>query len=433
VIDAVTGGNINNAYIEVLETDRSTRSKASGEYKTGIEQEGSFEVFAKAIYYENQIVETTFVNGQITVLDIEMTPLESFVLEGQVIDAGGAGIPDAVVELNSEFYDYTILADGNGNFSIADVYPSDYAVTAGKWGFKTNLSNRSVDVGGAAMLIELEQGYEDNFSVDLGWTVSGEPEKGDWVREVSEGAYLIGSTVSAFLSPEFDVAEDEGNYCLLTGNGGEVNSASLQGLTRIVSPSVDMSNWNNPLVSFYYWFASFEGAILGSPIAGEAYLDFKMYNGKDTVLIERFDSNPIDFPEWKETTFKVLDYIALTTEMEFIFEANGVRPQDFDEAAVDFFKTWDSNADGSQNLHSITQFTAWPNPFLDAFTLRYDIGALANAELYIYDMLGKKVWSEKLLTTRGNVQMGAGLAPGVYFIELHCDEGKESFRVVKGE
>ena len=433
VSDLETGASINNAFIEILETGRNATSNGFGDYKTGIEEAGTFEVFIKAIFYEDQIVEATFVNGQVTILDIEMIPLESFVLEGQINDIAGTGISSALVELKSEFYNYNTIADANGAFSIENVYPSDYEVTAGKWAYKTNLSNRLVAASDAAMLIELDQAYEDNFSLDLGWTVSGTPLKGDWVRGVSEGAYLIGSTVSAYLSPELDVAEDEGNYCLLTGNGGEVNAASLEGLTRIVSPIVDMSSWNNPMASFYYWFASFEGAILGSPIAGEAYLDFKMYNGKDTVLIKRFDSNPIEFPEWKKATFKILDYIPLSSEMSFIFEANGVRAQDFDEAAVDFFKTWDSNPDGSQNLHLISQFTAFPNPFLDAFTLSYDIGALANAELTIYDMLGKKVWSEKLLTTRGNLQMGAGLSPGSYFVEVRCDEGKQSFRIVKGQ
>jgi len=434
ITDAVTGGSVNNASIEILETGRKANSNAAGVYKTGIEQEGVFDVFVKAIFYEDKIVEATFVNGQVTILDMEMTPLESFTLQGVVKDETTSnGIENAVVELKSEFYNYSLITEENGLFSIENVYPSDYEVTAGNWGYKTNLSSRSVEASGANMEIILPQGYEDNFSLDLGWTVSGAPQKGDWVREVSEGAFLIGNTVSAYLSPEFDVPEDEGNYCLLTGNGGEINAASLKGLTRIASPPVDMSSWNNPMASFYYWFASFEGAILGSPIAGAAYLDFKMYNGKDTVLIERFDSNPIEFPEWKEATFKVLDYIPLTSSMEFIFEANGVRPEDFDEAAVDFFKTWDSNADGSQNLHFISNFEAYPNPFLDDFTLRYDIGALANAELTIYDMLGKKVSSEKLLTTRGAVKMGAGLAPGVYFLELRCDEGKESIRIVKGQ
>lgn len=433
VTDAATGSNINDAYIEILETQRNTTSNAVGEYKTGIEQGGVFEVFVKAIFYEEKIVEATFVNGQVTILDIELTPLEPFVLEGKVEEMGGVGIPNAVVELNSEFYDYAVLADENGDFSIENIYPSDYEIIAGEWGFKTNLSNRSITADNGVVLIELERGYEDDFLLDLGWMVSGEPAKGAWVREISKGAFLTGSTVSAYLSPEVDVPEDEGNYCLLTGNGGEINASSLQGLTRIVSPPIDMSQWNNPMVSFYYWFASFYQAILGSPVAGEAYLDFKIYNGKDTVLIDRFDSNPIEFPEWIETSYKVLDYIPVTTQMEFIFEANGVRAEDFDEAAVDFFRAWDSNADGSQNLHLITEFIAWPNPFLDAFTLRYDIGALANAELFIYDMLGKQVWSEKLLTTKGNVQMGAGLAPGAYFIELRCDEGKESFRMVKGQ
>ena len=433
VTDAVTGASINNTFIEILETGRSTTSNGFGDYKTGIEEAGVFEVLARAIFYEDQIVEATFVNGQVTILNIEMTPLEAITLEGQVNNKAGAGIPNAVVELNSEFYEYNATADANGAFSIENFYSSDYELIGGKWGFKTNLSNRKIDGNGTEILIELEEGYEDNFLLDLGWTVSGEPDKGDWVREVPEGAFLVGNTVSVYLSPNLDVPEDEGNYCLVTGNGGEINSVSLQGLTRIVSPTVDMTNWNNPLASFYYWFASFEGAVLGSPVAGEAYLDFKMYNGKDTVLIERFDSNPIEFPEWKEETFKILDYISLSSEMEFIFEATGVRLQDFDEAAVDFFRTWDSNPDGSQNLHLVSDFTAWPNPFIDNFTIRYDIGALANAELIIYDMLGKKIWSDKLLTTRGTIELGAGFAPGAYFVEIRCDEGTESIRIVKGQ
>ncbi len=434
ITDAVTGDAVAGAAIEIRETDRSTVSDGFGDYKTGIPQEGVFEVYVKAIFYEDKVVEATFQNGELTVLNIELEPLEPLTVEGLVYsNETSMGVANTRLEFESEFYKYEVTANQSGMYSIDDFYPDEYEVRVGKWSYQSKLENIEVLPDQEEGIdFFLDSGYEDNFLVDLGWEVSGEPDKGAWVREVSEGAYLIGSTVSAYLSPDVDVPEDEGNYCLLTGNGGEVNSASLQGLTRIASPPIDMVGWNNPKASFYYWFASFHQAILGSPVSGSGYMDFKIYNGRDTVLIDRFDSDPIEFPEWIFTEYKILDYIAATENMEFIFEANGVEPVDFDEAAVDFFRAWDDNADGSQDLHKF-DFTVWPNPFLDGFNFQYDIGALDNAELLMYDVLGQKIMQRKIETTKGFLELGSGLAPGVYYLELRCDDGEEVLRVVKGQ
>ena len=434
ITDSVTGASVSGATVTILDSDRSTISNGFGDYKTGIAESGVFDVFVRVIYYEEKTVQATFQNGEITILDIELDALIPFTATGRIINVNSNnGVVFATVELSSPFYNYETMTNSEGFFSIENVYPGEYEIAAGRWSYKTNLVQRSVNQSEGELSVALERGYEDNFLLDLGWVIGGNPEKGDWIRAVSEGAYLIGSTVSAYLSPDLDVPEDKGNYCMLTGNGGEVNSASLQGLTRMSSPAIDMTGWNDPQVSFYQWFASFEGAILGSPIAGDAFMDFKIYNGRDTVLVARFDSNPVEFPEWIFQQYKVLDYIAVTSEMFFIFEATGVNTIDFDEVAIDFFSAWDGTPDGSQHLHNITQLIAWPNPFVDGFTLRYDIGALANAELFIYDMLGKKVWSEKLLTTKGDLKLGAGLAAGVYFVEIRCSDGGEALRVVKGQ
>jgi choice-of-anchor B domain-containing protein len=432
VTDAVTGANLNQVQVTVVQANRSTTTDGFGDYKTGITESGTFDVLFRLQFYKNKIISASFTNNQLTVVDAELEPAINFTLNGQVKDAlSGAGIARAKLRFESEFYAYETTADDNGNYTIADFYSDEYQVTAGQWAYKTILEEYNIEA--TNFDISLNQGYEDNFLLDLGWTVSGGGDQGDWVRAISEGALIVSQSVPpAYLSPSEDVAEDPGNYCYVTGNGGPVLDVELIDFTRLASPIIDMRTWQKPMVSFYHWFSSIVGPYISSPQNGGGYLDFKIYNGVDTVLIERWDSaEELVFPEWLKSEYVILDFINPTGQMQFIFEAQGGSiDKSFDEAAIDYFRAWDAEANNPPNESCISA-EIYPNPYREAFTLEYQIETLDDATFRVFDAIGKELLAANLESVAGRIELGAGWLSGVYFLEIKCGGDRKSFVLIR--
>jgi len=216
-----------------------------------------------------------------------------------------------------------------------------------------------------------------------------------------------------------------GNYALLTGNGEEgVRQTALIGLTRITSPPIDMSNWDNPKVSFFHWLTSLRGPFLTSLQDGGGHLDFKMYNGIDTVLVEQWRGDTMDYPSWGMVEYQVQDFITPSKEMHFIFEAqSGTFNNSYDEAAIDFFRAWDEDA-VTPGTHSLA-VKVFPNPFRGNFLLEYNFGSFAKAEVRIFDALGKELLYHEVSSTRGFLEIGDTLMAGLYFVEVTCGEEQE--------
>ncbi len=432
VRDASTALGIIDANISITEAGRSTESGILGIYKTGIPQSGTFDVVARKIYYKDQTLSGSFENGSTTVLDFELESLTPFTLNGSIISAfDGTGVGSATVRFQSRFYEYEATTQPDGSFSIDDFYPYHYDVSFGKWGFKSELQSLDIDQNTGTLELVLSPVYEDNFLIDLGWLVDSDTVMGAWVRAVPEMLWFGTDQIpNTYLSPKEDAAEDPGNYAMVTGNSEHKEDAFLLGFTRLVSPVIDMMEWYDPRVSFYQWLSSLRGGWINNPEAGWGSLSFKIFNGQDTVLIDRWEADTNVFPEWELREYKILDFLPKTDRMQFVFEARGPREEDFNEAGIDFFRAWDDNPDGTDNRHRF-DVSIFPNPFVETVMVEYDIGAVAEAEAVVYDVLGRVIVEEPLLTTKGTLTFGVGLPPGVYFLEFRCGEETESFRLLK--
>jgi choice-of-anchor B domain-containing protein len=426
VTDAVTSAALNNVEIELLVTNRKTTTDAFGNYKTGLAGAGNYEVYFHEKFYEDKTVTIEMTNGETATLDVALDPAVSFTFSGRVTDTStGAGIPAASLRFENDFYLYEVTTDVDGNYTVADFYPDEYEVVAGHWSHTTTMKD-NISLTSGSLDLELEQGYEDDFLLPLGWEVSEDTEQGAWVRERPIGSIFYSNSVpSQYLSPSIDVPEDLGNYALLTGNGEEgVRETSLIGFARITSPPIDMSTWRNPKVSFFHWLTSLRGPFLTSLQDGGGQLDFKMYNGIDTVLVEQWRGDTVDYPSWKMTEYQVHDFITTSKEMRFIFEAqSGNFNNSYDEAAIDFFRAWDESVI-TAGTHTLNVKT-FPNPFRGDFLLEYNFGSLAEAEVRVFDALGKELLYYELNSRRGFLEIGSKLMAGLYFVEVRCGDEKE--------
>jgi hypothetical protein len=74
-------------------------------------------------------------------------------------------------------------------------------------------------------------------------------------------------------------------------------------------------------------------------------------------------------------------------------------------------------------LEGSSGITLFPNPNNGNFTLQFRNGYFSDAELIIYDALGRKVFKEKLQDQQNTISL-KGLESGLYFAQIHSGENK---------
>ena len=176
---AIAAGQANNA-----------NSNAFGEYGTGLATAGTFDVtFTKEGFFPLTTT-ATLVNGEITILDVQLDSPPPATITGQVINAEtGAPIPNAIVNIDGEIIDFSGVSDANGNFTIIG-HDDDYIVLTAAWGFLHASQNEVIENGAGNILIELSPGFQDDFFADLGWEVQGIVGTGAWERGDPNGTFF---------------------------------------------------------------------------------------------------------------------------------------------------------------------------------------------------------------------------------------------------
>ncbi|MCH2045020.1 MAG: choice-of-anchor B family protein [Saprospiraceae bacterium] len=424
VTELGTGTPLSNVDIQLDTTPIYTDSDLIGEYKTGIAQAGTYNVtYSKAGYFP-KTVQVTLQNGVVTVQDVELEPAMAFAFSGQVIEnaTGNAGIENATVHLISSQYEYTVFTDANGNYTVDSLYPGDYTITTGKWGYHTeDTLIVGINVGQPLPVIDLEEGYRDEFALDLGWTTNGNASSGDWERVDPEGV----ASNNGQTAPEDDLLGDIGELCYVTGNnGGGQNGADDidDGLVRLISPTFDMSNYDNPHLSFYYWFVN-EGGTGGSAFNDTLTVDIS--NGIETVRLTTIGPDSSTYAWSTRREFKLDDYLTLTNAMQVTFIASDNSPGHIVEAAIDLFEIVDSASTDTTtsvvlNTNDAINLNAYPNPFENNVQLAYDFSEAWSVEnkhqIQVRNLLGQLVETVNIQEANGILSLGENWEAGIYLV-----------------
>jgi choice-of-anchor B domain-containing protein len=339
VTDVLTGNFLTGVSVEILNTTLSnyTTSNLLGDYVSGTANAATYDiVFSKAGYLTDTL-SASLTNGLITVLDVALQPLVPFIITGMVIDVAGNGIENANLVIYNNEFTFNMTTDGNGNFSINNMYEGSYAVIAGQWGYITYCNNEYID-GSSPIAITLAEGYYDDFTFDFGWTVNGNASTGLWQRGEPEGTIFAvwqGTSYGALeFNPELDVSLDCGDFAFVTGNGG--GSAGDDdvddGNTILTSPIFDASISSVNYIEYYKWFA-----IGGGNGNSSDELTISISNGISTVLLETITLNSSSLNSWTFSSFNMNQYIAATATMQLIIETADLGSGDLIEAAFDKF------------------------------------------------------------------------------------------------
>ncbi len=421
ITDANTGLPINGASIEVLSTINPTELSASnGDYATGQVTPGTFQVVYSAVGYISQTITVTMVNGQLLIQDVALVPSTPTSISGQVVLAGtGAPVSGATVRVSDGQVTYDFITDASGQFNSSSVLQSNYEVYAGKWGYSTAGSTLNTAVS-TSVILELEQGYEDPFAVDLGWTVNGNADAGVWEIGEPRGTSYQGSV----LGTDSDVVGDVGDWCYVTGNQGSgcCDDDIDGGTTNLSSPIFDLTSYSDPIVEYQTWFVNVGGS--GAP---NDRLEVVLDNGSTQAVLETVD---ISNPNWSALkSFRVADYLAPTSNMRIIFSASDDNPGHLVEVAVDNFKLSDLFASSNQNLET-SELGVIPNPFSNQ--IRFEIPTdLGEAQLSVFDMAGRRVMSQEVNGTSDLTINTAGWASGVYQVAIQLDDKLLIRKIVK--
>ena len=418
ITDARTGQALPNADIKIISAlPNEAKSNLQGKYKTGQATAGTFDVVISKPNYESKTVQAVLQNGIVTLLDVALMPLATFSVGGiTVSDQNGAPIPNAQVLIKNTTASYLATTNATGNFTLPGVKIGTYDIYAGAWGF-LNKIERNIEINNnKTITIPLKKGYQDDFVFDLGWKASSEgATSGFWER-----GKPVGTTFgNSFSNPNADIPGDLGEECFVTGNdGGDAGSDDVNnGIVKLSSPPMDLSDYQAPAVSYNLWFFN-----KGGTSTPNDQLLVKITNGTDTIVLETVTQSA---GFWRSRSeFQLDGLIERNANMKIIFETSDLPPNfHLVEAAVDAFLVEEKlNTSVSNPNKEIQQLKAFPNPFSVQTTLQYHWAEKpAQAFLHIYNAVGQNVQRIALNPQDTEIMVGATLQNGIYFARLETN------------
>ena len=414
-----TSNPLNNVEVTIDGQNIEDLSNVLGDYATGIESSGVYDVTYFKVLYFPQTISQNLTEGSVTTQDVELNKIPQFNLTVTVLDAMTLNpIEDVEVTLNHTYVSHQGLTDVNGETVLGLYYQDNYDLIAGKWGHVTAcFEDTLVDNGNSGITIYLDQGIYDDFSLDFGWTVYGDAAKGHWVREVPLGVELNGLIENPFS----DTDQDCGEKAFVTGNSSNVSNTDEvgQGQTVLLSPMFDLTTYTSPFVNFKaFYFNKF-----GAPNPDDT-LFVDLYNGTETVNLTKIHAGNTMLSQWLSYSIQVPSTLSLSPTMQLV-----VSISDYDatlniaEAAFDYFSITDFS------LLELTEeektATLHPNPFSDVIFLN----GIDTGQMHVYDLTGRKIYQARIQ----NLMDLSFLRKGVYLIELRDDAGNivDQFKQIK--
>lgn len=416
VQDQFTNTPLNDAKITLNAPNAAIENTDfSGTFATGTSEAGTYEVTFSRFGYFSKTIEVDLNNGEVTELVVELEPRIRIDIFGRVVEEENSiPINDATIAVFNSEVTYTAQSDAAGNFNIPDVFEGEYEVVVGAWGYEQKL----LTVSGTEdqnIQVRLAESYEDDFVLDLGWEVISNAASGNW-----ELAEPIGTgSAPNYVNPEFDVEGDIGDQCYMTGNGGD--SAGFDdvddGETILISPIMDLSNYENPILNYRTWF--YNGG--GNNTEPDDFLRVSISNGVDTILLEEITESASLWrpsPEWELT-----ELIDLTDNMRLFFETEDLsRSGHLVEAGVDAFSVVESDMVNTSEISVAIDYELYPNPFSDQIWLELPTSDYQTVTVQLFNAQGQLLQRIDIPNAhRQLLPLPSDLSAGVYWVQLLLD------------
>ncbi len=408
VRNATTQVPVGGATVVLQGTGSISTTGINGNYATGYHLAGAYTVTVSAPGFEPKtITDVQLVNGEVTTLDIDLVPVVPFALQGLVVDASNQQpLPGAMVRMTSPVYAYEATSGGDGTFTIPNMFADDYALVAGKWGWRTICPEvQSLSSASGPLTIALDPGYYDDFELDFGWTVSSTATAGHWERGVPVGTTYLNSQSN----PGTDASGDCGEQAYVTGNGGgEAGSDDVDsGNTVLISPVFDATTVWDPGIRYHRWF--YNGGGSGAP---NDRMRVWITNGTDSVQLEQVQGSG---QAWVPRSFRIADHLAPTPTMRLIVEVVDNDPGHLVEGGFDRFEVVELSGVGVEEI-AAAGMGIWPNPANDHITVTWTDAQARTLD--VIDATGRRVFGP-LHVIGGRADVVVDLPAGLYFVRLN--------------
>lgn len=207
-----------------------------------------------------------------------------------------------------------------------------------------------------------------------------------------------------------DFIESAGNfYATLNSDNLTISISSPSfvsgGTTRFISPLMDLTYHESPILSFNTWFQN-----IGDENSEDSLL-VRLSNGIETVLID-YRTAESSGSEWVIHDVSVNGFIELTNQMQIIVEAHS---QYNLEAGFDNFLITSSNMNVAS--HDPSFINIYPNPSLDGVI---QLDARDHSTLLVYDISGGLLFEKHVSKGLNKLDLSF-LASGTYLINLVGD------------
>ncbi len=352
VTNQVTGLPILNVDVNISGNPQEELSNNTGFYATGMSSGGIYDVTYSKVGYEPQTISIAISQGNVTVQDVQLVPIEPFTLTVTVQDINGNVIPNANIQLVHPLITYQGESNGIGEEFFSMYYEEIHDVIVGKWGYVTQCTDLFLEASTSTLTVTLNTGYYDDFTFDFGWTISGDAETGEWVRGIPN------ATTNTVMGN--DSFQDCGDMAYVTGNSDNMDSDFDDvdnGVTILTSPVMDLSSYENPGILWDYSFFCNHG-----PENIDDTLKFILSNGLEQDVIFQVIPPQTESMSFESIGLNLSEFttIDITNSMTFSVSVSDLEPNiNITEAAFDFFRVEDGL--GLDDF-SLRYFGVHPNP-----------------------------------------------------------------------
>lgn len=389
VRDMVDQSILNNVAVELVSAPAQFDiTDPNGEYKTGTANNGTYEVKFSHPQYLDLITTADLVNGEVTILDVEMERRPEAVTVVLVDASTSDVIGEGSVLVNNSENEFLFATDVLGKFTFF-TNPEPHDFVAGAWGYKQKVFDLTPESG--ELVVELEKGYEDDFIIDQGWKVAGDATGGVWERAVPVGTRTGGRIINI----DEDVEGDIGDMAYVTGNGGgDAGTDDVDnGSTSLRSKHMFLEDYENPEVQFRTYFYN-GGNFNGPP---NDMMEVLLSDGTNFVTVLTLEENEDE--TWSDVIKINLNDYGLDTQEPVIISFKATDDAEMGhwvEGALDVFRVIDALPSSSEDLTEYQSISVFPNPTAELLNIQTDITDISTVT--VYNASGQKVFTEAYST-----------------------------------
>ena len=420
VRNAETNEPIPNATIRISGKEEVLTSDAGGRYYIGGVNGDEVKGVISHFGYRNAILSATIDGEEEQDILLEPIPFHDFTL--RVIDNRTENAIDHFSYTVDPYIEPVNVEGKSATISLP--VGVEFPLIVGKWGYQIDRRPITIDETTDEIVVELNPGYEDDATLDLGWHFSS-PEDNAITGRWNRIRPYLGYPNSDWIHPESDPAGEDSRI-FFTGHPPlfappERDDVS-GGRTTLTSPLMDLSTYGDPIIIFDRWFVHFERDTILDSLVVELSND-------DGASWKRAYAEVKGTSGWGRVTLFPRDYLALSNQMRIRLRVSDTLGNILVVAGMDNFEVIDRVFSSTEEEEAPTykgslDLTLQPNPTSGESLLTFQSTG-EEVRIEVINSLGRTLaipYNGPLPSGTHKIPLGKDLQPGWYVVRLTLGE-----------